>query len=45
MPKVGDMNCSTPANEDPFQGEMPKAGSPSIPEKDMEVMVSLHIQI
>ena len=45
MPKVGDMNCPTPANEDPFQGEMPKARSPSIPEKDMEVMVSLHIQI
>ena len=27
---VGDMNCSTPVNEDPCQGEMPKARSPNI---------------
>ena len=31
VPKVGDMNHSTPANEDPCQAEMPRARSPSIP--------------
>ena len=45
MPKVGDMNCSTYANEDPCHGEMPKAKSPSIPKKFMAVVVSLHMQI
>ena len=45
VPKVGDMNCSTPANEDPCQGEMPKARSPSIPKKVMAALVSLHMQI
>ena len=42
VPKVGDMNCSTPANEDPCQGEMPKVRNPSIPKKVMAV-VSLHM--
>ena len=41
---VGEMNCSTPANEDPCQEEIPKARSPSIPKKDMAVMVSLYMQ-
>ena len=44
MPKVGDMICSTPANEDPCQGEMVKVRNPSIPQ-DMAVLVSLHMQI
>ena len=44
MPKVGDMICSIPANEDPCQEEMPKVRSPSIL-KDMAVLVGLHIQI
>ena len=41
MPKVEDMICSTPANEDPCQGEMPKVRNPSIPKKIMAVVVSL----
>ena len=45
MPKVGDMNCSTPANEDPCQEEMAKARSPSIPKKVKAVVVSLHMKI
>ena len=45
MPKVGDMNHSTPANEDPFQGEMPKVRSPSICKIVMVVVVSLHMII
>ena len=44
VPKVGDMICSTPANEDPCQGELPKVRNPSIPQ-DMVVLVSLHMQI
>ena len=44
MPKVGDMIRSTPANEDPCQGELPKVRNPSIPQ-DMAVLVSLHMQI
>ena len=45
VPKVGDMNCSTPANEDPCQEEMSKARHPGISKKDMEVKVSLLMQI
>ena len=44
MPKVGDMIRSTPANEDPCQGDMVKVRNPSIPQ-DMAVLVSLHMQI
>ena len=43
MPKVGDMNHSTPANEDPCQGEMAKVRNPSIPKIVMTVVVSLHM--
>ena len=43
VPKVGDMNCSTPANEDPCQWEMPKVRNPSIPKKAMAVVISLHM--
>ena len=45
MPKVGDMNCSTLANEDPCQGKMPKARSSSIPKKVTAVVISMHMQI
>ena len=41
MPKVGDMNHSAPANEDPCQGKMPKIRNPSIPKKVMAVVVCL----
>ena len=41
VPKIGDMNCSSLANKDPCQGEMPKTRSPGIP-KDMPAVVSLH---
>ena len=43
MPKVGDMIHSTPTNEDPSQGEMPKVRNPSIPKKVMAVVISLHM--
>ena len=43
VPMVGNMNHSTPANEGPCQGKMPKARSPSIP-KDMAVLASLYMQ-
>ena len=44
-PKVWDMNHSTPANEDPCQGEMPKVRSPSIPKIVMAVVVSVYMII
>ena len=43
VPKVGDMIHSTPANEDPYQGEMPKVRRPSFPNKVMAVVVNLHM--
>ena len=38
------MKCSTPANEDPYQGEMPKVRSPSISKKIMAAVVGLHMK-
>ena len=45
VPMVGDMIHSTPANEDPCQGEMPKVRNPSIPKKVMAVVVSLYMTV
>ena len=45
MPKVGDMNHSAPANENPCQGEMPKARSLSFSKKVMAVVVGLRMQM
>ena len=42
---VGGMNHPTSASEDPCQGEMSKARSPSIPEKDMELIYHANIDI